>query len=312
MNSGALHEVVADAVRANPDRQFAPEQIARLIVEMHPDRFKRKEQSLGGREPLVWQLTREIYAQRGTIVRRHPDIAVDVSKRPLRIYAVTEAASDETETEVLPAAQSEENKKEELKEHSLYEPLQRFLADEMMIFTKRIRESTSSNRRGKQGNKWLHPDVVGMSAPGGGWNELIKQCAIALPTKKAMLVSVEVKARLSTGNIRESFFQAVSNSLWANQAFLAAAEVSGENTWSELRMLCALHGIGFISIDAETFSESRVLISPRDRDEVDWASAERIAEENSDFQDFLRNVLNYLHTGQVMPKLWDFPPTKTR
>jgi hypothetical protein len=151
-----------------------------------------------------------------------------------------------------------------------------------------------------------------MSAPGGTWSDLIKQCAIALPAKKARLVSVEVKARLSAGNIRESFFQTVSNSLWANQAFLAAAEVSGESTWSELRMLCALHGIGFISIDTETFSESRVLISPRDRDEVDWASAERIAEENGDFQDFLRNLLNYLHTGHVMPKLWDFPPTKSR
>lgn len=310
MVGSALHEVVAKTLRDHPDKQFTPEQAALLLIDLYPDRFKQKESSLGSREALVWQLTREIYAQRPKIVAKHKDIAVDLSKRPMRLFVAKERSADTAEA-VSPSdlAVAQEAEKEEYKEHALYEPLQRFLADEMQILSKRIRESTSKNRRGKHGNKWLHPDIVGLSAPGSGWSDLIKQCAIALPTRKAQLISVEVKTRLTVGNIRECFFQTVSNSLWANQAFLAAAEVSGESTWAELRMLCALHGIGFISIDPETHSESRVLIPPRERDEIDWASAERISQENADFQDFLTNVLNYLTTGHVMQRLWDFPTT---
>jgi len=315
MSNVALHELVARALRDRPEHQFTPEQIAMLLIDLYPDRFRDKETALGGRDQLVWQLTREIYAQRPKIIARHTDIEVDLSKRPLRMFVAQltgDRPSSPALTDELDSVRTEEAEKEELREHALYEPLQRFLADEMQVLSKRIREGTSKNRRGRHGNKWLHPDIVGMSAPGDGWGDLIKQCAIALPTRKARLISLEVKTRLSAGNIRESFFQTVSNSLWANQAFLAAAEVSGETTWAELRMLCSLHGIGFISIDPETPSESRVLIPPRDRDEIDWASADRIAEENTDFRDFLKNVLNYLNTGHVMSRIWEFPTTKVQ
>lgn len=67
MNGGALHEVVAKALRDHSDRQFTPEQAALMLIELYPERFKQKELSLGSREALVWQLTREIYAQRPKI-----------------------------------------------------------------------------------------------------------------------------------------------------------------------------------------------------------------------------------------------------
>jgi len=192
MNGGALHEVVAKTLRERPDRQFTPEEIARLLIELYPDRFKRKELSLGGREALISQVTREIYAQRPKIVRRHSDIAVDLSKRPLRMFATVDSGRSDAQisppiSEPVESGVAEEVEREELRERSLYEPLQRFLADEMTVLSKRIRESTSKNKRGRHGNKWLHPDIVGMSAPAGDWSELIKQCAIALPTRKARL-----------------------------------------------------------------------------------------------------------------------------
>ena len=310
MNGGALHQLVAEVLRQSPGQTLTAQQIATKLVEMAPNRFTRKEHSLGGRLPLIEQLTREVYAQRPTIISKHKDISVDVSRRPLRFFVVTEATGSPSSAESLPkSAQDQEegieSVAEEQTEHALYQPLQSFLSQEMQIFSKRIRESASRNRRGRHGNKWLHPDIVGMQVPGMDWTDLVKRCANALPARKAKLVSVEVKLRLNGSNVRESFFQTVSNSLWANQAFLAAVEVVGESTWSELRTLCALHGIGFLSIDSDTFSESRVLIPPRERDEIDWASADRIAEENSDFREYLTNVLNYLHTGEVVSRIWD-------
>jgi hypothetical protein len=133
----------------------------------------------------------------------------------------------------------------------------------------------------------------------------VRECANSLPTRKAKLVAVEVKVRLTAGDVREAFFQAVSNSLWANRAYLAATEVKGEETLEELNMLSALHGVGYISIDQENFAESRVIIPAQEREEVDWASANRIASENADYREYLKNVLNFLHSGHHMTRLWE-------
>ena len=61
-----------------------------------------------------------------------------------------------------------------------------------------------------------------------------------------------MKLLLNRSNVRESFFQAVSNSSWANFGYLVAAEVVGADTLKELRMLYAAHGIGLIQLDVET------------------------------------------------------------
>jgi hypothetical protein len=189
-------------------------------------------------------------------------------------------------------------------EADLYPVLQTFLLERESVVTKRIREQTSSNRRGRYGNKWLHPDVVGMHAAGRDWLEIVQRCSRELPTRKAKLVAVEVKRTLSTGDVRQHFFQTVSNSTWANRAYLAACEIRGEDTWRELETLCAAHGIGYIRIDPEDPDGCRILIPARERDEIDWASANRIAAENADFREYLQTVLNYLQTGALMERLW--------
>lgn len=100
--------------------------------------------------------------------------------------------------------------------------------------------------------------------------------------------------------------------MWANRAYLAASEVKGTDTLTELQMLCSLHGIGYISIDPNNYQETRVMIPAREREEVDWASANRIAVENGDFEEYLSNVLNYLRTGKVMPRLWEYTEKYSR
>ena len=186
----------------------------------------------------------------------------------------------------------------------MYAPLREYLLGEMGMVSKRIRESTSANRRSKGGNKWLHPDLVGMLAPSQHWERIVRDCSSQIPTRKAKLVGVEVKTRLTASSVRESFFQAVSNSSWANLAYLAATEIAGTDTLSELQTLSALHGVGFLRIDPENPAEGQVLIPAREREEVDWASANRIAAENADFRSFLKNVLNYLQSGEIVHSMW--------
>jgi hypothetical protein len=306
-----LHRLVAEYLRSRRGSRLTVAEISRGLTELHSDRFAEKARGLGSQAALVDQLTREIYAQRGGILLKHPDIATDSSKSPIKFFieGLDEAesvhtAGPEAKPNTPQVAVSRDEPAEEQSEHALYEPLQQYLSESLGIVSRRIRESTSANRRGKHGNKWLHPDIVGMLAPGQDWDDVVRQCSMAMPTRKAKVISIEVKIRLSSGTVRESFFQAVSNSLWANRAYLASTEVKGEDTLSELTTLCSLHGIGYINLDPENPSESRVLIPAREREEVDWASANRIAVENADFREFLRHVLNYLQTGHVVGKLW--------
>lgn len=322
-NSRSLSNLVADYLRASAGERLKVEAIANGLVSTYPGRFAKKQESLGGsRDDLITQLTREIYAQRNALLKNHPDISADTSRRPLRLFVEDAALSKAAIIQVAPpneaapiqleapAVVTATEQRDEQTEQSLYIPLQKFLDTEINVVSRRIRESTSSNRRGKNGNKWLHPDIAGMLAPGQAWNDVVRQCATELPTRKAKLISVEVKIRLTGSDVREAFFQTVSNSLWANRAYLAAVEIKGDETLRELETLCSLHGVGFISIDPDEVAESRIVIPAREREEVDWASVNRIAEENDDFRSYLKDVLNYLRTGRVVTSLWEHAQDK--
>jgi hypothetical protein len=309
--SASLSKLVLDCLKRTAGRRLTVGEIALALVDEHPARFKAKGDKLGSEAALVTQITREIYGRRASMVRQFPQILTDASRSPIRLFV---EAADEPEVVIsVPTAagtvsapdESAAVAAEQRREHSLYAPLQAYLAESHGIVSKRIRESTSSNRRGRFGNRWLHPDIVGMMTPGLHWEDLVRQRSSAMPIRKAKLVSVEVKLALTASTVRESFFQAASNSLWANRAYLAATEVRGEDTLEELTVLSSLHGVGYIAIDPDNLSESRVLIPARERDEVDWASANRIAKENADFRAYLHQVLNYLQTGQVVHQLWD-------
>jgi hypothetical protein len=101
-----------------------------------------------------------------------------------------------------------------------------------------------------------------------------------------------------------SFFQAVSNSSWANEGYLVAMSVAN-NVEQELRMLSALHGIGVILLNPENPSESEILLPAIARPEIDWQSVNRIVVENEDFRDFVELVSTYYQTGRIRGKDWN-------
>lgn len=304
----SLSELVLSHLKQNAGKRSTVGEIALAIVDQNHARFRVKGDKLGSKSALVTQITREIYGRRASMVRQFPQILTDASRSPIRLFVEAAGESEASIGQPVASPASDEAEaaaSEQRRERSLYVPLQTYLVESHGIVSKRIRETTSSNRRGRYGNRWLHPDIVGMMTPGLHWEDLVRQCSSEMPVVRAKLVSIEVKRALTASTVRESFFQAVSNSLWANRAYLAASEVSGEDTLEELTVLCSLHGVGYIAIDPDNLSESRILIPARERDEVDWASANRIAKENADFRAYLQQVLNYLRTGEVISQLWD-------
>jgi len=50
-----------------------------------------------------------------------------------------------------------------------------------------------------------------------------------------------------------------------------------------------------------------VLIPARERDEIDWDMANRLATENRDFLDYVKLVKQFYQTGEARPADWDVP-----
>jgi hypothetical protein len=170
-----------------------------------------------------------------------------------------------------------------------------------------INDKRSSNCSGTNANKWLYPDLVGMEAMMEGWAEAIKDCVKQYANIKAKLWSFEVKVKINHSNVRESFFQALSNSSWAHYGYLVAfslVESKDSNTSRELEILSARHGIGFILLNINESEKGRILIPAKERLEIDWNMANRLVKENSDFKHFIKEVTSFYKTGETKRSDW--------
>ena len=107
----------------------------------------------------------------------------------------------------------------------------------------------------------------------------------------ARFFSMELKRDLNFGNLRESFFQAVSNSSWAHEGYLVAANIDdSEELREELSRLSGSFGIGVIELDLADPQSSKVLFPSKGKNSIDWDGANKLAKENPDFRKFLADV----------------------
>ncbi len=172
------------------------------------------------------------------------------------------------------------------------------------IYTKTVRHEKSQ----KSGySEWTHPDMVGFNLPLEDWEpDVIK--LNRLSDKNALrLFSFEMKRALGKANYREAYFQAVSNSSWAHQGYLVAADILNEDEFrSELQRLSTSFGIGIIQLNVEDVDASSVLFPARERLTPDWEAMNKLCEQNEDFAKFLRDVRidfesGVVHKGGVRP-----------
>lgn len=307
-----LAKLVLGYLKERPDEKLTARQIAEWIFATFPDECQAKKQSsqyVSTDAELLQQLVAEISSQRPRLQKRHPELKT-TEGRPRKYYYseksdVAEVAAAEGVVAV-PIADSSDTK---LGEHAMYPLLSLYLWEEFGVYSKRIDEKRSSNKRGPNGNRWLYPDLVGMEDLGAEWHQEVRDCVNQYSDKRTKLWSFEAKLLINRSNVRECFFQAVSNSSWANFGYLVAAEIEGQDTLKELRMLFAAHGIGLIKLDADNPAESQVLIPARERDEIDWDMANRLATENRDFLEYVKLVKQFYQTGEARLADWDVPET---
>ncbi|GAA8538909.1 COG2958 family protein [Helicobacter pylori] len=160
--------------------------------------------------------------------------------------------------------------------------------------------------RDKQGKcEWNYPDIVGVYFPYNKYSPFDKYDGETLKflhhtgQKKHKLFSFELKVNLKFANLKESYFQAVSNSSWANEGYLVVKNID-EDVLDELRRLNQSFGIGVIKLETE-ISNSKILLPARER-EIDIPTLNMLVEQSpKDFKPFMEEINKQIEKGLDTP-----------
>lgn len=119
------------------------------------------------------------------------------------------------------------------------------------------------------------------------------------------LFSFELKRELNFSNLRESFFQAVSNSSWANEGYLVAAEIDATDDFlDELKRLSTSFGIGVIKLDRTDPDSSELVFPARSKEALDWDTINKLTI-NPDFEAFLKRITNDIKSKEIRKEKYD-------
>jgi hypothetical protein len=110
------------------------------------------------------------------------------------------------------------------------------------------------------------------------------------------LSSYELKREInSDSELKKAFFQAVSNSSWANYGYLVAFEIS-DSLNEEMERLNQSFGIGIIELKSNPY-ESKVLYSAKYRD-LDFKTIDKLCKINKDFEKFMEQAEKLLTANE--------------
>lgn len=302
-----LREAVIERLSGSPGEKLKARELAHWLVQTYPAACQTKldqSKALHTENDLLGQLVAEIGSNRPGWQAKHPQLKTTAGKP--RLYYWSEESEEEIAAAADEGASSISSGAPQFSEADLYPKIVEFLRDEFGVFSKRIDEKTASNRKGSGANKWLFPDICGLQDLVSGLHRDVRALLHLANDKKALLWSVEVKVVLNLSNVREAFFQTVSNSSWANFGYLVAAQVD-QGALAELRMLHGLHGIGVIQLNTTDPSESQVLIPATLRPTIDWQTFNRLTVECGDFRTYGKLVRHFHQTEEANPISWGMP-----
>lgn len=144
-------------------------------------------------------------------------------------------------------------------------------------------------------DRWLYPDMVGVRFLHA---ELSNENLIAFSKKfdtlPVKLVSFELKREISVHNCRECYFQAISNSSWANEGYLVGRHIDTHNPqlMDLLKRLHASFGIGVIDLRTDE-DKSAILLNAKYKEKIDYTVASELSAKNEKFSGFLKSVVDY-------------------
>ncbi|WQV87113.1 COG2958 family protein [Helicobacter pylori] len=169
-----------------------------------------------------------------------------------------------------------------------------FHNEKLKCYTKTIfHEESLKSPKGM--DRWLYPDMVGVRFLHAEWsNENLIAFSKKFDTLPIKLVSFELKKEISVHNCRECYFQAISNSSWANEGYLVGHHINTHNPqlMDLLKRLHASFGIGVIDLRTDE-DKSAILLNAKYKEKIDYTVALELSDKNEKFSDFLKSVVDY-------------------
>ncbi len=229
---------------------------------------------------------------------------VKIDSKPRKFFLKTLVSDEELrKIEEEERGRIEGPKKLKYSEREIHPFLAYFAYTYMRTYTKTIYHEKSNKKKYSQ---WLHPDMVGVYFPIEEWKSEVVDFAKEIGSPSIVLHSFEIKRELGFHNLRESFFQAVSNSSWANEGYLASANIDEDDELlSELKRLSTAFGIGIIRLDINDPDSSEIILPARHRRELDWETINKLAYENPDFRVFLKRIKIDLSSKEIRKEKYD-------
>ena len=195
---------------------------------------------------------------------------------------------------VIPATETKPKRKDKTyQERDLHLLLSSYLKHQD-LYSKTIFHEKSTGNDNHQ--KWIHPDMVGidfLNLQSKSTQTLLKVINKADAFK---ISSYEIKKEINTDyELKKTFFQAVSNSSWANYGYLVAFEIS-DSLNEEMERLSQSFGIGVIELKANPF-ESKILY-PSKYKELDFKTIDKLCKINKDFDRFIEQIEKLLTASE--------------
>lgn len=233
-----------------------------------------------------------------------------VSRRPTAFWLQSrknELDSEKLNAKIQKAEIEAESKNQKTKklfhERKLHPLLVTFLADDenFGIHAKTIyHEQSTKDENGKK--RWNYPDIVGVKFPFHRKEETFNLLS-NINQGEYKLYSFELKKSINFDTLKQYYFQAVSNSSWANEGYLVVLDDIGVEVLKELRRLNASFGIGVIQLRvSEIDSKFGVLDSevvlPSAQRNLDIETLDMLVEDNPNFKKFIYDINEHIRAKQ--------------
>ncbi|GAA7705062.1 COG2958 family protein [Helicobacter pylori] len=212
--------------------------------------------------------------------------------------------SKEEDDEQSECSDTAEKQKTSFNERDLHKLLVKFLSEDpkFNLQCKTIyHEKCKKDKKGK--GEWNYPDIVGVYFPQNDRHKNYKIETLEFlhhtGQNSYKLFSFELKKELNFSNLKASYFQAVSNSTWANEGYLVVFDINDDDiddVLNELRRLNQSFSIGVIKLESE-ISNSKILLPAKER-EIDKQTLNMLINDSTeDFKPFIKDINKQIKAG---------------
>lgn len=234
-----------------------------------------------------------ISALLGDFIRKNDSRVGRTKQGKTYFYYLTKNKNEDTLLSPLEVVKIDELKKNkaDYQERDLHKLFVSYLKSKD-IYAKTIFHEESKNSKDDH-QKWVHPDIIGVKFVHLKNGTSIKLLKTLEKKDSCELISYELKKEIRNDyDLKKSYFQAVSNSSWANSGYLVAFDIDTK-VYQEMERLNKAFGIGVIKLQSNPF-ESQIIF-PSSYRELDYQTIDKLCHINEDYRKFIDQIEKILN-----------------